>query len=305
VQSITVNGALSFGAPTCPLASPITVTIPGGSAAYGIDVAAGGRLDVHGTVVGPTWTRVAQTVPASKAGTPSRTIQLQVRGATAAASSAGRTLESGAPPLVATKKPVALASPLNPLAPPPLPPPPPPQDAVSWAAGQVIVLVTTYWRDEELNQNEVDGALTQRGRGAIHSPGGSLHAGACARLPKAPSQPNQRLPRPHQQVLTIASVTNGGRTVAVTSDIQYQHYGGEYQAEVALLSRNILFTSDATSTSTRLGPHTTSLSPDVRVVGAAYTKWGARNQPGKYPGARAARRTGAWTCAWLGLWGPR
>lgn len=44
-------------------------------------------------------------------------------------------------------------------------------------------------------------------------------------------------------------------------------------AQVGLLSRNILFTSDATSETTALGPHTTSFSPNVRVEGAAYEKW--------------------------------
>lgn len=51
---------------------------------------------------------------------------------------------------------------------------------------------------------------------------------------------------------------------------------------MGLLSRNILFTSDGTSASTGLGPHTTSLSPRVRVSGAGYERWGARNVPGRY-----------------------
>jgi hypothetical protein len=57
----------------------------------------------------------------------------------------------------------------------------------------------------------------------------------------------------------------------------------EYKAEVALLTRRILFTSDATSTSTTKGPHTTIMSNNGRVVGAAYERWGARNFPGMYP----------------------
>ena len=58
--------------------------------------------------------------------------------------------------------------------------------------------------------------------------------------------------------------------------------GGEYQAEVGLLTRNVLFTSDAASESTGLGPHTTTLGPRVRVAGAAFERWGARNVPGRY-----------------------
>jgi hypothetical protein len=57
----------------------------------------------------------------------------------------------------------------------------------------------------------------------------------------------------------------------------------EYQAEVALLSRKILFTSDAASTSSSRGPHTTIMTPDARVVGAAFERWGARNFAGMYP----------------------
>ncbi len=54
---------------------------------------------------GLTWTRVAATVPASTADSPTRTITLQ--------------------------------------------------EAVQWKAGDVIVLVSTVWKDEYFNQNEV------------------------------------------------------------------------------------------------------------------------------------------------------
>lgn len=70
---------------------------------------------------------------------------------------------------------------------------------------------------------------------------------------------------------------------------------GEYQAEVALLSRRILFTSDDASPATTLGPHTTFFTNDARVVGAAYERWGARNKPGARPAGerRAAGGRGA------------
>lgn len=61
-KSISVQGALRLGAQGCPLASNVTLFSPGGDAANGIDVAKGGTLGVHGTVLGPTWTRVSQTV---------------------------------------------------------------------------------------------------------------------------------------------------------------------------------------------------------------------------------------------------
>ena len=51
---------------------------------------------------------------------------------------------------------------------------------------------------------------------------------------------------------------------------------------MGLLTRNILFTSDANSTSTTKGPHTTLFGPDARVSGVAYERWGARNLAGRY-----------------------
>ena len=60
-------------------------------------------------------------------------------------------------------------------------------------------------------------------------------------------------------------------------------YRAEYKAEVALLTRRILFTSDSTSPTTAKGPHTTIESPNARVVGAAYERWGSRNFAGMYP----------------------
>jgi len=184
---ITVSGALHIGVPTCPIASALTATVPGGEVANGVDVTRDGSYDVHGTVQGPTWTRIAETVRASTQAAPSKTIRVK--------------------------------------------------DAVQWAAGDRIVLVTTYWKDEEVNQNEV---------------------------------------------LTVAGVTNGGTTITVVEPIQFNHYGGEYQAEVGLLTRRILFTSDATSESSGIGPHTTTLSPNARLSGAAFERWGARNMAGKY-----------------------
>eukprot|EP00775_Hariotina_reticulata_P009208 gene9208-9375_t len=90
---------------------------------------------------------------------------------------------------------------------------------------------------------------------------------------------------PGQKILLVTTtwkVTNGGLTVTTVEVVQFNHYGGEYQAEVAMLTRTILFTSDAKSTNTTLGPHTTSFGPNTRVSGASFERWGARNKPGKY-----------------------
>jgi hypothetical protein len=55
------------------------------------------------------------------------------------------------------------------------------------------------------------------------------------------------------EVLRVATVSSDGRTITTRQRIRFNHYGGEYQAEVALLSRRVLFTSDTTYTSSSLG----------------------------------------------------
>eukprot|EP00775_Hariotina_reticulata_P006839 gene6839-7057_t len=112
------------------------------------------------------------------------------------------------------------------------------QEAVQWRPGNDILLVTTTWKDELINQNEV---------------------------------------------LRIASISSDGRTITTLQRTRFNHYGGEYQAEVALLSRRILFTSDSSYTTTTLGPHTTLMTADARITGAAFQKWGAQNRAGRYP----------------------
>jgi len=49
------------------------------------------------------------------------------------------------------------------------------------------------------------------------------------------------------EVLKILSISEDGRTIRTRQLIQFNHYGEEYQAEVALLSRRILFTTDDAS----------------------------------------------------------
>lgn len=49
------------------------------------------------------------------------------------------------------------------------------------------------------------------------------------------------------EVLKILSISDDGRVIRTRQLIEFNHYGGEYQAEVALLSRRILFTTDDAS----------------------------------------------------------
>jgi hypothetical protein len=55
------------------------------------------------------------------------------------------------------------------------------------------------------------------------------------------------------EVLKISSVGSGGTVLTLQQAVQFNHYGGEYKAEVALLTRRILFKSDVTSTRTLVG----------------------------------------------------
>lgn len=261
VNRIVVDGSLVIGTSACPLQSSVTFIVPGGNAALGIDVSPSGSLDVHGTVRGPTWTRLAASVPASAAGAPVRSFSVR--------------------------------------------------DPVAWRAGDRVVLTSTYWKDEDVNQNEVSSG-GRRGvvefqavarchrdqvirRALCGSPLAAAVPRACAPGSSAGLALRPCRAAPRAQVLTVTSVTNGGTTVNVNETILFPHYGVEYPAEVGLLTRNILFTSDAASTATGLGPHTTSMSPNVRVSGAAWERWGARNVAGRYrcgAGAQGGGRGG-------------
>jgi len=54
-------------------------------------------------------------------------------------------------------------------------------------------------------------------------------------------------------VLRVASVSADGRTITTRQRVRFNHYGEEYKAEVALLTRRILFTSDNFYSSSTLG----------------------------------------------------
>jgi hypothetical protein len=87
------------------------------------------------------------------------------------------------------------------------------------------------------------------------------------------------------EVRTIVNVT-GGDTLELDTALTYGHYGGaEYQVEVGLLSRNIVFRTageilDATST---FGGHILSGSPRTRVSGVELYGLGQQNRLGRYP----------------------
>lgn len=49
-QRMVVSGTFVMGSAACPIREAVTVTVPGGDASYGIEVARGATYDVHGTV---------------------------------------------------------------------------------------------------------------------------------------------------------------------------------------------------------------------------------------------------------------
>ena len=175
-----IDGVVEGGTPACRLKGKITITLHGehgnatsssdrhliegadqDPARKGIVVSAGGRLDLHGALFFPTWTRLAAHTPGSARETPapaSRNVVLFL------------------------------------------------QDCVNWESGQEIVVTTTHHKDTRgYNKNE------QR----TIAPGG------------------------------VRCVIVDGREygqITVTSPLVHYHHAGtqEYQAEVALLSRNIV-----------------------------------------------------------------
>lgn len=127
------------------------------------------------------------------------------------------------------------------------------QQAVNWEAGQKIVLVTTIWRDEDDNQNEV---LTIK---AVRvQPAGTL-------LPDLP--------------VTV---------LELEERVAHRHYAGpEYQAEVGLLTRRITVegsAADSNAAAGSLGGHIlVTGSGRLQVAGVTARRMGQLNQLGRYP----------------------
>ncbi|KAK5578897.1 hypothetical protein RB653_008572 [Dictyostelium firmibasis] len=86
---------------------------------------------------------------------------------------------------------------------------------------------------------------------------------------------------PENEVMTIAAIQ--GKVIQFTESLKYYHYGGqEYQAEVALLSRNIVFQGDSSSVSTSFGGHVL-VSGEGQLAGIQLVRMGQRNIKGRYP----------------------
>jgi hypothetical protein len=83
--------------------------------------------------------------------------------------------------------------------------------------------------------------------------------------------------------LTIKAVSADGLRVQFTTPIRFWHYGGqEYQAEVGLLSRRIVFEGSATSDSDLFGGHVLVMG-DGRFSGLQLYRMGQQNMLARYP----------------------
>ncbi|KAK2078299.1 hypothetical protein QBZ16_004168 [Prototheca wickerhamii] len=85
------------------------------------------------------------------------------------------------------------------------------------------------------------------------------------------------------EVFTITAVSADGKTVTVAESAQNMHYGGqEYQAEVGLLSRNILVTGETAMDTHKLGAHI-RVEGSGRISGTQIVRGGQYNVMGAYP----------------------
>ncbi|KAM9952753.1 hypothetical protein ACTFIR_007808 [Dictyostelium discoideum] len=83
------------------------------------------------------------------------------------------------------------------------------------------------------------------------------------------------------EVLTIKSIS--GKVIEFTTPIKFYHYGGkEYQAEVALLSRRIIFQGNDESDQDSFGGHVL-VSGEGQFAGIQLKKMGQRNVKARYP----------------------
>jgi hypothetical protein len=85
------------------------------------------------------------------------------------------------------------------------------------------------------------------------------------------------------EVRTIKSIQQGGYAVEVTQPLVFSHYGGpEYQAEVGLLSRNIILSSHRSTEQDQKGGHV-KVEGEARIRGVQGFRLGQRNVLGAYP----------------------
>ncbi|EFA79241.1 hypothetical protein PPL_07659 [Heterostelium album PN500] len=86
---------------------------------------------------------------------------------------------------------------------------------------------------------------------------------------------------PQNEEMTIAAIN--GNIVQFTEPLQFLHYGGqEYQAEVGLISRRIIFRGADDSDAQQFGGHVLTMS-NGQFAGIQLTKMGQRNLKGRYP----------------------
>eukprot|EP01119_Soliformovum_irregulare_P016278 TRINITY_DN468_c0_g1_i2.p1 TRINITY_DN468_c0_g1~~TRINITY_DN468_c0_g1_i2.p1 ORF type:complete len:1287 (-),score=353.68 TRINITY_DN468_c0_g1_i2:91-3951(-) len=135
------------------------------------------------------------------------------------------------------------------------------KDAVQWKAGDTIVVAGTDYH-ETINgltkiTNYTQGITWWGGRGT-------------------PAQ---------DEVRTIRSVSNGGRTITLETALNFTHWGADYErAEVGLLNRRITFQGDNSSIINGFGGHIMVRKVPLGVfIGAEILRMGQKGVLGRYP----------------------
>ncbi|PRP83850.1 hypothetical protein PROFUN_08881 [Planoprotostelium fungivorum] len=136
------------------------------------------------------------------------------------------------------------------------------QDAVSWRAGDQITIASSdyseYFSVYNKDQNGV------RYQSHMTGQGGDF--------------PDQ------SEYATVASVSDGGKTVTLSSPLRYLHWGvWPETVEVGLLTRNIVVRGDAASDSTFYGGHFLTRSANSQISGVEFTRMGQLTVLGRYP----------------------
>jgi hypothetical protein len=85
------------------------------------------------------------------------------------------------------------------------------------------------------------------------------------------------------EVRTVTAISADRRTLALNAPLTFGHYGGgEYQSEVALLTRSIRLLGVSGTAAAALGPHLRAES-STRIAGVLAYRFGQRNALGRYP----------------------
>ena len=84
------------------------------------------------------------------------------------------------------------------------------------------------------------------------------------------------------EVVSIKAIQ--GRVIQLNENLKFDHYAGvEYQAEVGLISRNILLKGDISSETTKFGGHVISVGNQARYSGVQLYRMGQKNVMARYP----------------------